>query len=157
MQFVYCTGGWHASTENTNKVERYDVQSNMWEFKASMCERRYRPGMYDSLLTLMEVRTQNLSRWKSVWQLSAWMFLVLNPSYLMPCSLIDMYWCRKLRSPPLGYKSLECLYLSTTPQHLIPEYLSYSSSREPYISQGMDSSPARCIWFHMNSLKIYDW
>jgi hypothetical protein len=40
------TGGWHASTENTNKIERYDVQSNTWEFKASMCERRYRPGMY---------------------------------------------------------------------------------------------------------------
>lgn len=37
-------GGWHASTENTNRVERYNVQADTWEFKASMCERRYRPG-----------------------------------------------------------------------------------------------------------------
>jgi hypothetical protein len=49
---VHSTGGWHASTENTNKVERYDVQSNTWEFKACMCERRYRPGMNGAFLTM---------------------------------------------------------------------------------------------------------
>lgn len=37
-------GGWHASTENTNRVECYNVHSDTWEFKAPMCERRYRPG-----------------------------------------------------------------------------------------------------------------
>lgn len=38
------TGGWHASTENTNRVECYNVQTDCWTFKAAMCERRYRPG-----------------------------------------------------------------------------------------------------------------
>lgn len=42
MYFV--TGGWHASTENTNRVECYNVQTDCWDFKAAMCERRYRPG-----------------------------------------------------------------------------------------------------------------
>lgn len=42
--YIYVLGGWHASTENTNKVERYDVKNDKWEFTASMCERRYRPG-----------------------------------------------------------------------------------------------------------------
>ena len=37
-------GGWHASTENTNKVECLDIYKNQWEFKAEMIERRYRPG-----------------------------------------------------------------------------------------------------------------
>ncbi|KAJ8877379.1 hypothetical protein PR048_021833 [Dryococelus australis] len=41
--FIYVIGGWHASTENTNKVERYNMQTNTWEFKAPMRERRYRP------------------------------------------------------------------------------------------------------------------
>ena len=38
-------GGWHASTENTNKVERYDIQKNIWNFVSPMMERRYRPGV----------------------------------------------------------------------------------------------------------------
>ena len=38
-------GGWHASTENTNKVERYDIQKNIWSFVSPMIERRYRPGV----------------------------------------------------------------------------------------------------------------
>ena len=38
-------GGWHASTENTNKVERYDIQRNIWNFVSPMIERRYRPGV----------------------------------------------------------------------------------------------------------------
>jgi hypothetical protein len=41
---VMILGGWHASTENTNKVERYDVTNDKWSFVASMNERRYRPG-----------------------------------------------------------------------------------------------------------------
>lgn len=56
LNFVHCTGGWHASTENTNKVERYDVQSNTWEFKASMCERRYRPGTYSTFFAITVVK-----------------------------------------------------------------------------------------------------
>ena len=43
--FIYVVGGWHASTEDTNKVERYDVARNLWEFVACMSERRYRPGV----------------------------------------------------------------------------------------------------------------
>ena len=43
--YIYVVGGWHASTENTNKVERYDVSRNLWEFVACMTERRYRPGV----------------------------------------------------------------------------------------------------------------
>ena len=43
--YIYVVGGWHASTENTNKVERYDVTRNLWEFVACMTERRYRPGV----------------------------------------------------------------------------------------------------------------
>lgn len=42
---IYVVGGWHASTENTNRVECYSVLKNTWEFKASMLERRYRPGI----------------------------------------------------------------------------------------------------------------
>ena len=38
-------GGWHASTENTNKVERYDVHKNKWTSVCPMLERRYRPGV----------------------------------------------------------------------------------------------------------------
>ena len=38
-------GGWHASTENTNKVERYDVGKNKWTSVSPMLERRYRPGV----------------------------------------------------------------------------------------------------------------
>lgn len=38
-------GGWHASTENTNKVERYHADSDTWEQCAPMKERRYRPGV----------------------------------------------------------------------------------------------------------------
>ena len=38
-------GGWHASTENTNKVECYNPRTNQWSQRASMSERRYRPGV----------------------------------------------------------------------------------------------------------------
>lgn len=38
------TGGWHASTENTDKVECYDPKTNKWTMCAPMKERRYRPG-----------------------------------------------------------------------------------------------------------------
>jgi hypothetical protein len=41
----FFSGGWHASTENTNKVERYDVAKNAWDFVCPMHERRYRPGV----------------------------------------------------------------------------------------------------------------
>lgn len=40
----YVAGGWHASTENTNKVERYNPRTDEWEVRAYMNERRYRPG-----------------------------------------------------------------------------------------------------------------
>lgn len=38
------TGGWHASTENTDKVECYNPNTNQWTMCAPMKERRYRPG-----------------------------------------------------------------------------------------------------------------
>ena len=38
-------GGWHASTENTNKVECYNPETNEWIQKSTMIERRYRPGV----------------------------------------------------------------------------------------------------------------
>ncbi|XP_053708687.1 kelch-like protein 20 isoform X1 [Synchiropus splendidus] len=38
-------GGWHASTENTDKVECYDPKTNQWTMCAPMKERRYRPGV----------------------------------------------------------------------------------------------------------------
>lgn len=38
------SGGWHASTENTDKVECYDPKTNQWTMCAPMKERRYRPG-----------------------------------------------------------------------------------------------------------------
>lgn len=37
-------GGWHASTENTDKVECYNPKTNQWTMCAPMKERRYRPG-----------------------------------------------------------------------------------------------------------------
>jgi hypothetical protein len=51
--FVYClstsgsllSGGWHASTENTNKVEYFDPAKREWVLAAAMHERRYRPGV----------------------------------------------------------------------------------------------------------------
>ena len=43
---LYIIGGWHASTENTNKVEKYDPVKDEWESVASMNERRYRPGRW---------------------------------------------------------------------------------------------------------------
>ncbi|XP_067655054.1 kelch-like protein diablo [Haliotis asinina] len=42
---IYVVGGWHASTENTNKMECYDPVTDTWCQKASMNERRYRPGV----------------------------------------------------------------------------------------------------------------
>ena len=42
---IYVIGGWHASTENTNKVERFDPAKNQWQFVCPMHERRYRPGV----------------------------------------------------------------------------------------------------------------
>ncbi|XP_078467222.1 kelch-like protein 24 isoform X1 [Lampetra fluviatilis] len=42
---IYVIGGWHASTENTNKVECYDPAQNSWHMCAPMIERRYRPGV----------------------------------------------------------------------------------------------------------------
>ncbi|XP_007891830.1 kelch-like protein 3 [Callorhinchus milii] len=42
---IYVIGGWHASTENTNKVEQYDPKTNTWQMCAPMNERRYRPGV----------------------------------------------------------------------------------------------------------------
>ena len=41
----FTSGGWHASTENTNKVERFNAEENLWELRAPMNERRYRPGV----------------------------------------------------------------------------------------------------------------
>ena len=38
-------GGWHASTENTDKVECYNPKTNQWTMCAPMKERRYRPGV----------------------------------------------------------------------------------------------------------------
>ena len=45
MKYLFFEGGWHASTENTNKVERYNPRKNVWEKIAAMIERRYRPGV----------------------------------------------------------------------------------------------------------------
>ncbi|XP_064476513.1 kelch-like protein 2 [Ornithodoros turicata] len=42
---VYVMGGWHASSENTNKVECYDPKKNVWELRRSMKEKRYKPGI----------------------------------------------------------------------------------------------------------------
>ncbi|XP_039631374.1 kelch-like protein 3 [Polypterus senegalus] len=42
---IYVIGGWHASTENTDKVECYDPKTNRWTMCAPMKERRYRPGV----------------------------------------------------------------------------------------------------------------
>ncbi|XP_051570772.1 LOW QUALITY PROTEIN: ring canal kelch homolog [Myxocyprinus asiaticus] len=44
---IYIIGenGWHASTENTDKVECYDPKTNKWTMCAPMKERRYRPGV----------------------------------------------------------------------------------------------------------------
>ncbi|XP_069761585.1 LOW QUALITY PROTEIN: kelch-like protein 3 [Narcine bancroftii] len=42
---IYVIGGWHASTENTDKVEQYDPKTNTWKMCAPMKERRYRPGV----------------------------------------------------------------------------------------------------------------
>ncbi|KTF89314.1 hypothetical protein cypCar_00018901 [Cyprinus carpio] len=42
---IYVIGGWHASTENTDKVECYDPKTNKWTMCAPMKERRYRPGV----------------------------------------------------------------------------------------------------------------
>ncbi|XP_059834926.1 kelch-like protein 20 isoform X3 [Hypanus sabinus] len=42
---IYVIGGWHASTENTDKVEQYDPKTNTWKMCAPMNERRYRPGV----------------------------------------------------------------------------------------------------------------
>ncbi|KAM9392378.1 kelch-like protein 24 [Pholidichthys leucotaenia] len=41
---IYVIGGWHASTENTDKVECYNPETNQWTMCAPMKERRYRPG-----------------------------------------------------------------------------------------------------------------
>ncbi len=41
----FTPGGWHASTENTDKVERYDARKNKWTSVCPMQERRYRPGV----------------------------------------------------------------------------------------------------------------
>uniref|UniRef100_A0A3Q3WSV2 BTB domain-containing protein n=1 Tax=Mola mola TaxID=94237 RepID=A0A3Q3WSV2_MOLML len=41
---INLTGGWHASTENTDKVECYNPKTNQWTMCAPMKERRYRPG-----------------------------------------------------------------------------------------------------------------
>ena len=43
--YNFWAGGWHASTENTNKVERFDPNTNKWELKSPLNERRYRPGV----------------------------------------------------------------------------------------------------------------
>lgn len=45
MGLTFLKGGWHASTENTNKVEKYDIAKNSWSFVCPMHERRYRPGV----------------------------------------------------------------------------------------------------------------
>ncbi|ELT91550.1 hypothetical protein CAPTEDRAFT_199582, partial [Capitella teleta] len=37
--------GWHASTENTNKVEHLNPHTKEWTLRAPMNERRYRPGV----------------------------------------------------------------------------------------------------------------
>ncbi|KAI5704376.1 hypothetical protein M8J76_013621 [Diaphorina citri] len=42
---IYVLGGWHASTENTNRVECYHIAENTWEYKSPMKEKRYRPGI----------------------------------------------------------------------------------------------------------------
>ncbi|XP_066546115.1 kelch-like protein diablo isoform X2 [Amia ocellicauda] len=42
---IYVIGGWHASTENTDKVECYEPKTNQWTMCAPMKERRYRPGV----------------------------------------------------------------------------------------------------------------
>ncbi|KAL1457879.1 hypothetical protein WDU94_008061 [Cyamophila willieti] len=42
---IYVVGGWHASTENTNRVECYHIEENTWEYKSPMKEKRYRPGI----------------------------------------------------------------------------------------------------------------
>lgn len=42
---ILFVGGWHASTENTNKVECYDPVKDTWNFVKPMLERRYQPGV----------------------------------------------------------------------------------------------------------------
>ncbi|XP_056263451.1 kelch-like protein 2 isoform X2 [Pseudoliparis swirei] len=40
---IYAIGGWHASTENSDKVECYSPKTDQWTMCAPMKERRYRP------------------------------------------------------------------------------------------------------------------
>ncbi|KAG8177186.1 hypothetical protein JTE90_015794 [Oedothorax gibbosus] len=42
---IYVIGGWHASTENTSKVEVYDPEGDVWRPCSPMLERRYQPGV----------------------------------------------------------------------------------------------------------------
>ncbi|XP_076072737.1 kelch-like protein 24 [Mytilus galloprovincialis] len=42
---IYVIGGWHASTENTKRVECYDPKMNTWIERCPLHERRYRPGV----------------------------------------------------------------------------------------------------------------
>ncbi|XP_063443616.1 kelch-like protein diablo [Mytilus trossulus] len=42
---IYVIGGWHASTENTKRVECYDPKTNTWIERCPLHERRYRPGV----------------------------------------------------------------------------------------------------------------
>ena len=56
------SGGWHASTENTNKVERYDMAKNAWDFVCPMHERRYRPGVTVSFEIYLEAFSKSNSK-----------------------------------------------------------------------------------------------
>ncbi|XP_043247543.1 kelch-like protein diablo isoform X2 [Amphibalanus amphitrite] len=41
---IYIIGGWHGATENTNKVECYDIHKNQWNPCSPMRACRYQPG-----------------------------------------------------------------------------------------------------------------
>ena len=43
--YLYMIGGFHARTEDTNKVERYDPAKDEWEAVASLNESRFMPGV----------------------------------------------------------------------------------------------------------------
>lgn len=78
-----------------------------------MCERRYRPGMYDPLLTVMEVRTQNLWDKDAIcenWLGKRFVFGPILPDAAEFGRYVVVF-CRKLLSPSLGCESLFGMFI----------------------------------------------
>ena len=93
---VCVPGGWHGATENTNKVECYDIHKNQWNPCSPMRARRYRPGQTSPRPPPADATSSPVTRYVQESR-SYGLKMIYGAAHIsifnfLPCSYMDIHW-----------------------------------------------------------------